>query len=179
MLMSAFIRTHPAHCHVGLTARDAGSRLTVVMLVLALSGCAGTDSAAPAGNAPSYMPANATPPTITQDSNEIVGPVWRWQRTQMADGSGVTPGAPERYSVTFAGGGRVDVRADCNRGTGSYEVTGSTMKIRPATLTKIGCPPDSREAEFVRDLPQVTGYTLRNGELILALPNGGAMYFRP
>jgi heat shock protein HslJ len=154
-------------------------RIGTALLAVAVSACAGPNPGAPAGNAPAYVPAQATPPTITEASNEIVGPVWRWQRTQTAEGASVAPDAPERYTVTFAGGGHVNVQADCNRGSAAYEVSGSTMKVAPPTLTKIGCPPNSREAEFVRDLARVTSYALRNGELVLLLPSGGAMRFRP
>ena len=85
-------------------------------------------------------PANAAPPVLAVASNEIVGPVWLWQRTQLADGKLVTPAAPERYTLAFQGGGRVNLRADCNRGSGAYEVNGNAMKLGAAALTRMGCP---------------------------------------
>jgi heat shock protein HslJ len=152
-------------------------RPIAVALAIATSACAMQDPA-PSAGAPRYVPTNATPPLTTAASNEIVGPVWMWQRTQLADGRLVTPAAPDRYTLTFQGGGRVNLRADCNRGGGAYEVNGTAMKLGAAALTKVGCPADSQDKEFVAALARVASYSVVNGELILTLADGSTMRFR-
>jgi heat shock protein HslJ len=104
--------------------------------------------------------------------------VWLWQRTQLADGKLVPPAAPERYTLAFQGGGRVNLRADCNRGAGAYEVNGNAMKLSAAALTKMGCPAGSQDMEFVAELARVASYTIANSELVLTLTDGGTMRFR-
>jgi len=154
-------------------------RHIAVALAIATGACAMKDPAlAPSAGAPTYVPANATPPMMTVASNEIVGAVWRWQRTQLADGKLVTPTAPDRYTLTFQGGGRVNLRADCNRGSGAYEVNGSAMKMGAAALTKMGCPAGSQDTEFVAELARVASYTVVDNELVLTLGDGGTMRFR-
>ena len=85
-------------------------------------------------------------------SNELVGRVWQWQRSDLPGGKSVAVASPERYTLAFQAGGRVLLRADCNRGSGSYEVNGNAMKMGPAATTKMGCPPDSQDGEFLRQL---------------------------
>lgn len=150
------------------------------VLVVAMCACAVPNTGPAPANAPAYVPANAPPPTVTAASNDLVGPVWLWQRTQSRDGRSSAPDAPERYSLSFQPGGRVNLRADCNRGSGSYEINGGNMRMGPAAVTKMGCPPGSRDGEFLRDLARVSNYTVANGELALTLAgDGGAMRFRP
>jgi len=133
---------------------------------------------APGSGAPAYVPANATPPVLSAASNELVGPVWQWQRTLMSDGRSIAAAAPERYTLTFEGGGRVLLRADCNRGSGTYEINGSTMKFGPAALTRMGCPPGSQDGEFALSLSRVASFAVVDGELELQLADGATMRFR-
>ena len=134
-------------------------RPIAVALVIATGACAVQDPAlAPSAGAPAYVPANATPPMMTVASNEIVGPVWVWQRTQLADGKLVTPAMPDRYTLTFQGG--------------------SGMKLGAAALTKMGCPAGSQDMEFVAELARVASYGIVNNELTLTLADGGTMRFR-
>jgi heat shock protein HslJ len=154
-------------------------RPLAVALAIAAGACAMQDPAlAPSAGAPAFVPANAAPPMMTVASNGIVGPAWMWQRTQLADGKLVTPAAPDRYTLAFQGGGRVNLRADCNRGAGAYEVNGNAMKLAAPTLTKMGCPAGSQDTEFVAELARVASYGIVDNELVLTLADGGTMRFR-
>jgi heat shock protein HslJ len=154
-------------------------RPIAVALAIASGACAMQDRAlAPSAGAPAYVPANATPPMLTAASNAIVGPVWLWQRTQLADGKLVTPATPDRYTLAFQGGGRMNLRADCNRGAGAYAVNGNAMKIEAPALTKMGCPAGSQDMEFLAELARVASYEIVDNELVLTLTDGGAMRFR-
>lgn len=153
--------------------------LVACALALAASACQDmpqTDAAPP--NAPSYVPANAMPPVVSMASDEIVGPVWRWQRTQRGSAPAILSAAPDRYTLSFQAGGRVNVRADCNRGSSSYEVNGAQMKFGAIALTKMACPAGSQDAEFLRSLVQVSAYAITGGELVLTLAEGATMRFR-
>jgi heat shock protein HslJ len=118
------------------------------------------------------------PPTLSTAANELAIPTWHWQRSRLPGGQEITAAAPDRYTLRFEGGGRVLVRADCNRGSGKYEVNGASMKLAPVALTKMACPGGSQESEFVQGLTQVTGYAINGKELVLTLQGGGTMTFR-
>ena len=130
-------------------------------------------------NTPAYVPANAMPPMVTVASDEIVGPTWQWRRTQLGGAPPVVAAAPERYTLSFQGGGRVNVRADCNRGGGGYEVDNMQMKFGAIALTKMACPAGSQDADFLRMLTKATGYAIDRGDLVLTLSDGASMSFRP
>jgi len=160
----------------------ANRMLLACTLALAVAACqdmprAGSASANAPTNPP--VPASALPPVVTPSSDQLVGPVWQWQRTQLGSAPVVVAAAPERYTLAFDGGGRVNVRADCNRGGGSFEVNGAAMKFGAIALTRMGCPPGSQDGEFLRSLAQAARYTVDRGELVLTLANGAAMRFRP
>ena len=157
--------------------------LVACTLGLALAACqdiprAGSAAASAPVNPPSPVPANALPPVITASSDQLVGPVWQWQRTQLGSAPVIKAAAPERYTLSFDGGGRVNVRADCNRGGGSYAVDGIAMKFGGIALTRMGCPPGSQDGEFLRSLDQVARYAFDRGDLVLTLADGAAMRFR-
>ena len=91
-----------------------------VALAVALSACAATDTGAPV--LPGYV--NAPPPPMAAPGDTLLtNTPWAWQGTQMKDGTRIVAEAPERYTLTFQPGGQVNVRADCNRGSGSYSST--------------------------------------------------------
>ena len=148
-------------------------------MALAATACQDMPQAglAPAG-APAYVPANAMPPVVTVASSVIVGPVWQWQRTQLGGATAVVAAAPERYTLSFQGGGRVNVRADCNRGSGSYEVDNTQMKFGAIAITKMACPAGSQDGGFLRMLIKATAYAIDRGDLVLTLSDGASMRFR-
>jgi heat shock protein HslJ len=154
--------------------------LIVCTLAVAATACQDMPQAGVAPvNTPAYVPANAMPPVVSVASDEIVGPVWQWQRTQLGNSPAAVSAAPERYTLSFQGGGRVNVRADCNRGSASYDVSNAQMKIGAIALTKMACPAGSQDAEFLRSLAQTTNYAIDRGELVLMLADGASMRFRP
>jgi len=87
--------------------------------------------------------------------------------------------APDRYTLSFQGGGRVNVRADCNRGSGSYEVNGAQIRFGAIALTRMACPSTSQDAEFLRSVVQANAFAMDRGELVLALSDGASMRFKP
>ena len=151
-------------------------------LVLALPflavGCAGSDN-------PPTLPGsvNAPPPPMAPaaDSGDalLTAGTWLWQGTQMSNDAKIVPDAPERYTLEFQPGGRVSVRADCNRGSGSYLLNGQSLTFGPIALTRAMCPPGSKDTEFLKGLAAVNGHLDKGGELVLTLAvDSGSMRFR-
>jgi heat shock protein HslJ len=143
-------------------------------LACAIAACAATDARRP------VLPGtvNAPPPAMAASGDSLLTDTpWAWQGTQMTDGSRVAPDAPERYTLTFLPGGRANVRADCNRGSASYLLNGSQLSFGPVALTKMLCPPASRDAEFLRGLGAVASQGWSGNELALTLGDGAVMRF--
>ncbi len=145
-------------------------------LALALAACAATESGGPP--LPGRVDA-PPPPLAAADDTLATNVVWTWAGTQMKDGTRIVPDAPERYSLDFQPGGRVNVRADCNRGGGSYRLDEGALSFGPIALTKMMCPPGSRDADFLKQLAAVAGQSSRGAELVLTLQgDAGSMRFR-
>jgi len=134
-------------------------------------------SLAPGSGAPSYDPASGKPPALSAASERIAIGSWQWQRTDGPGTRSVASSAPDRYTVTFEGGGRVLVRADCNRGSGAYAVDGNAMTFKPIALSRMGCPAGSQDTEFVQALSKVNAYRFDGNALVLVLSDGATMRF--
>ncbi len=129
------------------------------------------------------------PPTASKEASPVnqapapalIGKLWGWQETLMSDGARIMPQAPERYTIEFLSEGRVQLRADCNRGRGSYE-TGDDGRITlgPIATTKMLCPRDSQDTAFLNGLANVGSYKIASAdELWLMIRfDSGTMRFR-
>jgi para-nitrobenzyl esterase len=144
-------------------------------LAIAVAACAATDTGTPV--LPGYV--NVPPPPIAASGDSLLtNTPWTWQGTQMKDGARIVPDAPERYALMFQPGGMVNVRADCNRGSASYLLNGSSLTFGPIALTKMMCPPGSRDGEFLKGLAAVTGQGWTGNDLVLTLQGDtGSMRF--
>ena len=153
-------------------------RLVSVAASVLVVACASADS-------PPVLPGavNAPPPAIAPvaDAGDtlLTTGIWLWQGTQRGNEVKIVPDAPERYTLEFQPGGRVAVRADCNRGSGSYQLNGRSLTLGPLALTRAMCAPGSRDVEFLRGLAAVTGHTDNGRELVLTFAdNAGSLRFR-
>lgn len=149
----------------------------LVVLLPLLAACAAPATEGNLNRVPALVPANAAPPLIAEAGNDLVGAVWLWQGTQQGGVPAVAPQVADRYTLAFQGGGRVNLRADCNRGAGPYEVNGIAMKMGPFSITKMMCAEGSRDGEFLRDLERVANYGVTRSQLTLTLANGNVMRF--
>jgi heat shock protein HslJ len=149
--------------------------LAPAALAFAVAACAATDQGNPV--LPGYV--NAPPPPMAAPGDALLTDTpWTWQSTQLADGSRIAPDAPERYTLTFQPGGRVNVRADCNRGSASYLLNASQLSFGPIALTKMMCPPGSRDGAFLEGLGAVSAQGMSGSDLVLTLRgNAGSMRF--
>ncbi len=144
-------------------------------LLFVLAACAVTEPGPPI--LPGYV--NAPPPPMAAAGDSLLTlTLWSWQGTQMSDGTSIVPDAPERYTLEFQPGGIVNVRADCNRGSASYLLTGNALAFGPIALTRAMCAPGSRDAEFLKGLAAVAGQLFRGNDLVLTLKaDSGSMRF--
>jgi heat shock protein HslJ len=92
----------------------------------------------------------------------------------------IAPDRPEHYTIRFDRSGRFAVRADCNRGGGTYSVSPDRrLTIGPVALTRVGCPPGSLSDRFAREVGRASIYFQRDGALFLELPvDSGTLRFR-
>lgn len=144
-------------------------------LILALAACTATEPGPPV--LPGYV--NVPPPPMAAAGDGLLtNTVWSWQETQMKDGPRIVPDAPERYSLEFQPGGKVAIRADCNRGSTSYLLNGGALSFGAIALTRAMCPPGSRDAEYLKALSAVTGQLFSGNDLVLTLKaDSGSMRF--
>lgn len=136
---------------------------------------------------PESAPAEAMTTTVTAGeamtatkSADLSGEVWQWLGTTGGTAKAVTPKFPEKYTLAFLLDGKVTLRADCNRGGGTYQIDGAKLTIDAATLTRKACPQGSLGNRFVHDLNAVASRTMTDGNLVLTLKAGaGDMKFEP
>jgi heat shock protein HslJ len=158
-------------------------------LNLLLAACAAPAGPFPAGPPPerqAAFPPGPPPPTMSEEAvrtgatsaPSLVGPVWAWQETLMSDDARIVPDAPDRYTLQFQPDGRVVVRADCNRGSGTYTLDGNRLTFGPIALTRRQCPAGSRDAAFLKGVINVSGHLFAGPVLVLELQyDSGTMRF--
>ncbi len=135
-------------------------RYCIIALSILLPGCAALDPAPPAG---------------------LEGTAWRLLNIQSMDDSVYTPQEPGSYTVEFGPGGRAAVRADCNRGTGTWHSTSAgQLEFGPIAATRAMCPPGSLADRFLAQFQWVRSYTMQDGHLFLAtMADGAIIEFEP
>ena len=149
--------------------------IVLMALVLAVGACAATDP----GTLSLPGAINAPPPQIDLSGDALLTyTTWRWQGTLLPNGNSIVPDTPANYTLDFQPGGRISVRADCNRGSGSYLLNGAKLTFGPLALTKMLCPQGSRDREFLSALATTTAQSFESDDLVLTLAgNGGTMRF--
>ncbi|MGH8681259.1 MAG: META domain-containing protein [Burkholderiales bacterium] len=102
---------------------------------------------------------------------------WHWEAT-------VTPverigtANPDRYTLELQPGGVALVRADCNRGRGSYAISEGRITFGAIATTRMACPPGSLDSRYLKDLQRATIFFVEGGKLFFDLPaDSGTMRF--
>lgn len=141
-------------------------------LAIALSACA----TVPAAQAPANVPFE----TLNDTSWRLV------EMRSMDDTQGTRrPADPERYTIHFNADGTLAARLDCNRGSGTWKneianATGGTLTFGPMAVTKALCPEPTLGETLERQLPWVRSFTIRDGNLNMALmADGGIIVWEP
>ncbi len=160
--------------------------LVLLLLGAALAACSSQATPTPEAQPPTQPPPTAVPtqppPSGPQEVpvSAITNITWQWSELVENEpaAQSVVPN-PESYSLAFFDDGTLGVKADCNTGSGSYTVDGSTIEFGPMALTRALCPPESLSDQFVRLLAEVDTYGMQDGRLVLTLNDGaGEMRFQ-
>lgn len=121
-----------------------------------------------------------TAPAVSEaeEAPDIVGAVWEWKSfTDPVNGTVDIPD-PEHYSMELRPSGLVLIRADCNRGGGSYTIDGSSITIEVESLTRSACPPGTLSEDFITSLNAAAIFFVQDGDLFIDLfADGGTMRF--
>jgi para-nitrobenzyl esterase len=109
------------------------------------------------------------------------GTAWQLVQIQSMDDKVVTPPDRSHFTLAFGADGYVSVRADCNRGRGTWKSSApAELLVGPLALTRAMCPAASLHDRFVRDLGLVRSYVVKDGHLFLSLMADGGIYeFEP
>jgi heat shock protein HslJ len=104
---------------------------------------------------------------------------WEWVKTQMNDGTVVTPKKPGVFSLAFEKNGSVTITTDCNSSHGSYSVNKNFVTFGEFASTKMYCE-GAQEGVFMKSIRDISSYTFTSkGELILEIKmDSGSMIFR-
>jgi heat shock protein HslJ len=142
-------------------------------------------SATPAPASTPVVSTAAPAPTLKPQTTALVsapgltGVVWALQRFEYMSGKVTAIDQPDRYTVEFLTDGRVQVKADCNTGSGTYRTSGDRLTIESIALTKMACPAGSQSDKFVQSLGMAISYVLDGAELTISMSyDAGDMVFK-
>ncbi len=113
---------------------------------------------------------------------ELAGTSWMWIQTQMMDDSEVMPADPSLFTLLFNADGSFATQTDCNTFQGNYSADSSTGQLTMETTvsTRMACPPEALEENYIRSLNGAASYLVENGNLYIALKmDSGIMEFAP
>jgi uncharacterized lipoprotein YbaY/heat shock protein HslJ len=124
--------------------------------------------------------AHAQPPSRNATA-DLGDTAWQLVKFQGSDDATLIPDSKAKYTVAFGADGRVSVRIDCNRGSGTWKSPGSNqLGLGPLALARAMCPPAPLTDRIVKDWEFVRSYTLKDGHLFLSLmADGGSYEFEP
>lgn len=118
-----------------------------------------------------FAAASLPGPAAAVEPIELSGRTWDWASYASAFEE-MKVDVPEHYTLTFAGG-RVALRADCNRATATVIFAGAgKLAMGPVAMTRAKCPDSSLSERFARYVGRATGYSLKHGALYLDLDGG-------
>lgn len=93
----------------------------------------------------------------------------------------IRPDDPGKYTMTLEADGRVTMRLDCNRATGTWTADpadgeSGSFTFGPLAMTRAQCPQPSLDTRIARDAEYVRTYVLRGDRLYLNLMADGGNY---
>ena len=95
-------------------------------------------------SAPYHGTMDDTRPADSTTDDGLAGTSWRLVRILATDDRVYTPDERSKYTIAFAADGRVELRADCNRGQGSWsEPAPGQLRFGRLVTTRVMCPPKS------------------------------------
>ena len=120
---------------------------------------------------------------IPADTTGLDGTSWTLvEITSPDDKTGtVTPDDPSQYTMTLAADGKVAMKLNCNRGSGTWEAgsaggNSGSFTFGPIITTKVFCKPPSLDQQIASDAEYVRSYVLEGDTLYLNLMADGGTY---
>jgi heat shock protein HslJ len=113
-------------------------------------------------------------------ASDLVGYVWMWLEFLENNDTITQPDIPGNYTLEFLPDGVVNLQADCNNASGSYNVKGSQLDIEIIITTMAACPPESLSDEYIQLLNDAVAF-IRQGEVLFIdiMMDAGTMRFFP
>ena len=99
---------------------------------------------------------------------------WQWVELieQSAPASQSVVPDPQNYTITFKDDGNVDIKADCNKVSGTYKWDKQGLKIELGPSTRAECGPQSLDQQYLDLLSQVVTGGLDGDRLFLETAGG-------
>lgn len=145
------------------------AHLAAAGLMLGLAGC-GLDGGTSLREAPSL--GGSSPVAVAS----LPGGTWRLASLRETGQSEVAIARPDLFTVEFTAGGRIELRADCNRCTGSYTSGAGSLSVTPMACTRAYCVATAPlDGTFTMLAGDATTWTSSDRQLELA---GGAGILR-
>ena len=134
---------------------------TALIAALSLVACSGTIAG------PSKVP-SAPIASLAIETNVV----WHLRSMVSADGSVLTIADPSLFTLMLTDDGKLHVRADCNRASGGYRISGNTLSIGPIASTKAYCTTAPVDQQFLTLLGGENIVTASDATLQLSSPRG-------
>ncbi len=113
---------------------------------------------------------------MSKDADALKNAVWRWENTETSSEK-IAVDKPENYTLEFLADSKLQVRADCNRGRGTYQAENGKLIFSAIALTRAACPPESLDRNFLNGLDKAQNYKIEGDTLLIELSGGGTMRF--
>ena len=148
------------------------SRFNAVLAFIAamsLTACQGTSPTAPS-------PSSTTPPVgaLSIDTNTV----WKLDSLARADAPEATISDPSLFTMALADDKTLQVRSDCNRASGGYTASGSTISIGPLASTKAYCASAPIDSDYLALLGGESTVSISGSTLQLSSPRGTLRFTR-
>ena len=113
----------------------------------------------------------------------LEGITWQWLSTVTPEEE-ITVNDPTRYTVVFNattdGEGSAQIKADCNNVGATYTVDESAISITLGPSTRVACPEDSLDQQFLTGLENAALFFFEGDDLLIDMvADGGTMRFSP
>ena len=149
-----------------------GKRFLLAGVILSLVSACDTDGKATGQG-------SAAQAEVDEKQVSLAGKSWQWV-SLVTPAENIKVSQPTRYTLAFQAGGKLTIRADCNRAFGGYEREDGRIRLRIGGATRAMCPPESLSDRFVKELEAAATYRFEGDALYLDLKNdAGTMEFRP
>lgn len=97
----------------------------------------------------------------------VIGGVWKLQSLEIPGRGFVQIPQPANYTAEFKDGGLLAVKADCNSCSGTYTISGESMKISLAACTAAFCGSASFDTAFLAVLNNANTFGVLDSELTI------------